>query len=207
MGLPQIKSHLSPQDYYRIERDADWRSEYFDGEMFAMAGGSPMHSLVKSNVITSLNVALRRRGSACRTFDSDLRVRVPKTGLRTYPDASVICGPLTYDDDDDDDDAKQTVTNPTLVVEVLSPSIESYDRGTKFSHYQSIPSLKQFVLVSLASVQVETFLRMDDGTWQYSRVFGAEAAVALDLIEVSIPLSEIYQGVEFEGTTVLRVVK
>lgn len=204
MGLPQISSRLSPQEYYRIERDAEWKSEYFDGEMFAMTGGSPMHSLTKANVIRALGNALHRRGSSCRTFDSDLRVRVPKTGLRTYPDASVICGPLTYDEEDD---AKQTITNPTLIVEVLSPSTESYDRGTKFSHYQSIPALQQFVLVSLESAQVETFLRMDDGTWQYARVSGAEEAVALSSIDVAIPLGEIYQGVEFTEPPSLRVAK
>jgi Uma2 family endonuclease len=204
MGLPQTKPYLSPQEYYRIERDAEWKSEYFDGEMFAMAGGSPMRSLTKANVIRALGNALQRRGSSCRAFDSDLRVRVPKTGLRTYPDASVICGPLNYDEEDD---AKQTVTNPTLIVEVLSPSTESYDRGTKFTHYQSIPTLKQFVLVSLESAQVESFLRMDDGTWQYARVSEPEEIVTLSSIDVTIPLAEIYQGVEFAGPAALRVEK
>jgi len=198
----QIKALLAPQDYYRRERAADFKSEYFAGEVFAMAGGSVNHSLIKANVVRALGNALARKGGGCRTFDSDLRVKIPQTGLRTYPDVSVICGPVTLDEEDE---AGETVTNPTVIVEVLSDSTERYDRGTKFDHYQSIPSLKQYVLVSQDQARVETFLRQEEGTWQYVSFTGMEAVATLAALAIPLPLAEVFAGVEFPASPPLRL--
>lgn len=197
-----IKALLTPQDYYRRERAAACKSEFFSGEVFAMAGGSVNHSLIKANVVGTLRDALRRKGGGCRTFDSDLRVKIPQTGLRTYPDVSVICGPVELDAEDD---GGETVTNPAVIVEVLSESTERYDRGTKFDHYQSIASLRQYVLVSQDQAKVETFLRQGDGTWQYALSAGMAAVAALPALEVLLPLAEVFAGVEFPAAPPLRL--
>ncbi len=194
MTALQIKALLSPAEYYRRERAAESRSEFLAGEVFAMAGGSVNHSLIKANMMRCLGNALLREGKGCRVFDSDLRVKVPATGLRTYPDASVICGPVEIDPEDD---AGETVMNPGLLVEVLSDSSERYDRGTKFGHYQSIPSLKQYVLVSQNQPKVEVFLRLADGTWQYASFTGLGSLARLAALEVELPLAEVFAGVEF----------
>lgn len=128
MGPPRRAHRLTPAEYLEIERAAPCRSEYFDGEMFAMAGGSPRHSLIKVNIGSEIRERLKR--SSCTAYDSDLRILVSATGLYTYPDVSVICGPLEFQDQRQD-----TVLNPRLIVEVLSDSTEAYDRGKKFSHY------------------------------------------------------------------------
>ncbi len=188
MGLPQPVKFITPEEYLRIERAAEFKSEYFAGEMFAMAGGSPGHSQLKTNVTTALNNQLK--GRSCTVYDSDLRVLVSKTGLFVYPDATVVCGPLeTFDGD--------TATNPTLVVEVLSDSTEAYDRGTKFEHYRTIPSLREVVLVSQDHPIVERFTRGADGVWGLTDARGLEATIELPSIGVSLPLAEIYDKVEF----------
>lgn len=133
MGLPQRVAALSPVEYLSIERASVYRSEYLHGEMFAMAGGPARHSRIKTNLLGQLNSRLK--GQPCTTYDSDLRIKCP-TGLYTYPDASVICDDLEFDDEHRD-----TVLNPTLIVEVLSKSTEAYDRGKKFDHYRTFQSL------------------------------------------------------------------
>ncbi len=194
MAAAQFKVHLSPAEYYRRERAAEFKSEYFAGEVFAMAGGTVNHSRVKTNVTLSIGGALLKKGGGCLPFDSDLRVKVHQTGLRTYPDLTVICGPV---ETDPEDDKGETAINPTLIVEVLSDSTERYDRGTKFDHYQTIATLKQYVLVSQGRPRVETFLRQADGTWQYASFSGLDAVAPLLSLDIELPLSEIFMGVTF----------
>lgn len=194
MAAAQLKVHLSPAEYYRRERAAEFKSEYFAGEVFARAGGTVNHSRVKTNVAFSVSSALIKKGGGCEPFDSDLRVKVSQTGLRTYPDLTVICGPVETDPEDDEG---ETAINPTLIVEVLSDSTERYDRSIKFDHYQTIPTLKQYVLVSQAQPKVETYLRQTDGTWQYASFTGLEAAASLSSLDVVLPLAEVYRGVTF----------
>ena len=189
MGLPKPSKFLTPEEYLRIERTAEFKSEYFAGEMFAMASGSPTHSLLKTNVTTALS--LRMRGRPCNVYDSDLRVLVSATGLFVYPDATVVCGPLETHDGD-------TATNPTLLVEVLSDSTENYDRTTKFDHYRKIPSLKEVLFVSQQQPIVERFSRADDGGWILTDARGLDAVIELTSIGVSLPLAEIYDKVEFQ---------
>jgi Uma2 family endonuclease len=190
MGLPQRVPRLSPQEYLARERAATYRSEYFDGETFAMAGGSPQHSLIKVNVTGELRARLK--GARCTAYDSDLRVLVSRTGLYTYPDASVICGPLEFEDEHRD-----TVLNPTVVVEVLSESTEAYDRGKKFGHYRQVPTLREYLLVSQEEPRIERFFRNDDGTWTLTEAAGLEATLRLPSLGIEIALREVYDKVEF----------
>lgn len=189
MGLPKRVPSFSVADYLRIERAATFRSEFFRGEMFAMAGGTPKHSRVKTNVLSQLN--LRLKGKPCVPYDSDLRIRC-RTGLYTYPDASVICGQLEFDDDQ-----KDTVLNPTLIVEVLSKSTEAYDRGKKFDHYMTIPALREYVLVSQEDPMMQRFLRNDDETWTLTSVSGMDRSLKLLSIDVELPLAEVFDRVDF----------
>ena len=181
--------HHTYADYLRLERNSPIKHEYCDGEIFAMAGGSPKHSRLKTNVLTELNNRLK--GKPCAPFDSDLRVRC-RTGLYTYPDASVICGELEFDDEH-----KDTVLNPTLIVEVLSKTTEAYDRGKQFDHYRTIPALREYVLVSQDEPMVQRFLRNDDDTWTLTAVSGLERSLMLNSIGVELPLAEVFDRVDF----------
>jgi Uma2 family endonuclease len=191
MGLPQLKSPVSPEEYLRLEYDAVNKHEYYGGEVFAMAGGSPDHSLLIFNFGGELRNALK--GRPCRVYDSNLRVRIRDADAYCYPDISVICGERQFDPQDAN---KQTILNPTVIIEVLSPGTEAFDRGGKWSDYARIPSLKQFVIVSQNLPRVETYLRQEDDKWQYSAVTGLDATLQLESIQVTLKLQEIYDGVE-----------
>ena len=161
--------------------------------MFAMAGGSPTHSRIKTNILGELRNRLK--GNPCAPYDSDLRIKCP-TGLYTYPDVSVICSELELDDEQ-----KDTVLNPTLLIEVLSKNTEAYDRGKKFDHYRTIPSLREYVLVSQEEPMIQRFLRNDDNTWTMSAVFDLKQAIRLQSLGIEIPLAEVYERVEFTADT------
>jgi Uma2 family endonuclease len=191
MTLPQPTQRFTPEDYLRREREAAQKHEYYHGEVFAMAGGSPDHALIASNVIRELGNRLK--GNPCRVYSSDLRVRIPRTTLYTYPDSSVICGERQFDPLDAN---RETVLNPTLIVEVLSPTTESWDRGGKFQNYREIESLREYVLVSWDKALVETFLRQSDGTWVLNTTAGRTAVAPLKSLGIQLPLAEMYDGVE-----------
>ncbi len=197
MALPQTKPFISPEEYLQREREAPYKSEYYAGEMFAMAGGSPTHSLLTLNVGGELRSLLK--GNRCAPYDSNLRVFVAADGLYTYPDALVICGPLELVPGHDD-----MVTNPTLIVEVLSDSTEAYDRGRKFAHYRMLPSFAEYVLISQKEPLVEVFFRQGDGTWQLTPVRGRDATVRLQSLGVELQLVEIYDRVEFPEIVPLK---
>ena len=192
MGAAVLREKLTVEQYLRDEKTSVDKRQYFRGEVFCMAGGSPAHSLITANVIGEFRAALR--GSKCRVYDSNLRIGIPRTTLYTYPDASVICGPPEYDPLDSN---RQTVLKPKLLVEVLSPATEAYDRGGKFASYRQIDSLQEYLLLSQDAARAETFLRQPDGAWRYLAVFGAEAFVQLASLGVQVRLAELYAGVEF----------
>ncbi len=192
IGKPQKR--FSPQEYYALERKAEFKSEYFDGEIFAMAGGTTRHSRIKTRLVSQLFNRLKTAGGGCEPLDSDQRIVIKSTGLRTYPDASVFCGPIEYDDEDLQ---KETATNPTMLFEVLSDSTEAYDRGTKSKHYRTIPSLKAYALVSQNAPQIELFERSGDGAWKLTEASGMEARLAVPSLGIELSLAEIYDGVEF----------
>ena len=200
MGLPQPKQQFTPEEYLRRERDAVDKHEFYRGEIFAMAGGSAEHSRIIANTIRHLGNRLDR--SPRGVFDSNLRIRIPRSSLYTYPDVSVICGPLEYDPLDA---RRETVLNPTLLVEVLSPSTEAYDRGAKFENYQQIDSLREYLLVSQNVARGETFLRQPDGTWLYTAATGLQASVQLASLKIEVPLAEMYTGVTFPPTAIAPI--
>ena len=197
MAVPQEKPFVTPEEYLRLERAADYKSEYYAGEIFSMAGGSPTHSVIIASAIGEL--CNRLKGHRCVPYDSNLRVFVASTGLYTYPDASVICGPLELVPGHDD-----MITNPPLTVEVLSDATEAYDRGKKFAHYRTLPSFAEYVLVSQKEPLVEVFFRMADGTWQLTPARGREASVRLQSLGVELRLAEVYDRVEFPERVPLK---
>lgn len=192
MGLPAAKRRYTVAEYLELERNSAERHEYNDGEILAMAGGTPEHSLLVANVIRE--VGNRLKGKPCRVYDANLRVAVSGPSRYLYPDSSVICGPVEYDLQDV---TRQTVMNPRLVVEVLSPSTEAYDRGEKFTRYRAITSFQEYVLVSQHAPLVETYFRQADGTWLVSFFSGMDAVAQLPSLDVRLPLHEIYADVTF----------
>ncbi|WP_433929345.1 Uma2 family endonuclease [Sorangium cellulosum] len=174
-------------EYLAREQTSETKHEHVNGEIFAMAGGTPEHGLMAVNVASVLRGQLLDR--RCRVYNSDVRVRVQATGLTTYPDVSVVCGRLERDPEDEN-----SLLNPIVLVEVLSPSSEAYDRGEKFAHYQTVPSLREYVLVSYQRRRVEVLRRNDDGTWTLHDV--RESGVAeLASVGCTLPLDEVYRGV------------
>ena len=190
MTFPQPVIRCTAEEYLRREHDAAERHEFYHGEVFAMAGGSPDHSLIISNVNGELRAALK--GTPCKVYESNLRVRIPRTMLYTYPDVSVICGEREFDPLDT---RKETVINPAVIVEVLSPTTEAWDRGGKFKNYQLIESLREYVLVAWDAPRVETYWRQPDGRWVFAAALGLSAAAVLNSIHIELPLAEVYRGV------------
>lgn len=190
MGIPQTIPYLSESEYLEIERAADFKSEFFEGEMFAMAGGTFPHSRIGTNVAIEFGSQLK--GISCQPFNADLRVKIEATGLYTYPDLSVICGQPHFVDGE-----KDAITNPTIIVEVLSDSTEAYDRGKKFGHYRQIPTLREYWLVNQKEPRIEQFLRQENGEWLLREASGLEAVLRSPSLEISISLQEIFARVEF----------
>ncbi|ETW98231.1 MAG: hypothetical protein ETSY1_19650 [Candidatus Entotheonella factor] len=183
--------NMSPAEYLAFERaQTDVRHEYLNGEIVAMSGASLAHNIIVSNLVISLGIQMR--GRPCNVFASDMRVKIPATGLYTYPDITALCGEPELEDDIAD-----TLLNPQVIVEVLSPSTEAYDRGAKFAHYQSIASLQAYVLVAQDRTRIEIFLRRENGDWLYTVAEGLEATVRLETIGCELTLSDVYEGVRF----------
>lgn len=193
MTMPATRRRYTVEQYLQHERDAlEERHEFRDGELVAMSGGTVVHSQIIANCLGEMRNRLK--GKPCRAYDSNLRVRIARGRLYSYPDVTVICGQPIIDPDDR---AGETVTNPQLVLEVLSPSTELYNRRTKFDRYRELESFRQYVLVSQESPRVETFFRRDDGSWTFDVAAGVEAIARLRSIEADLPLAEVYAGVTF----------
>jgi Uma2 family endonuclease len=190
MGRPETIRKLTEAEYLALERAAEFKSEFFAGEMFAMAGGSPVHSLVATNLAGEFRGKLK--GRPCVPYNSDLRIQVQATGLMTYPDLSVICGEMEFAPGTDD-----TATNPTVLVEVLSDSTEAYDRGRKFENYRQLPSLREYLLVSQREPRFEQFIRQPGGEWLLRQAAGLESTLALPSLDITLSLAEVYAGVKF----------
>jgi Uma2 family endonuclease len=191
-AAPQPPRRYTIQEYLRMEYDAEQRHEYYDGEIVAMAGGTPRHSLIISNIIGE--VRQRLKGGPCHVYEANLRVRIPNTKLYVYPDATVICGATEHDADDM---KRQTVTNPKLIVEVLSPTTEHLDYGPKFRRYLECPTLDEYVLVTQDQPHVQSYFRQPEGRWLFTPVMEFERTIKLHSLGIELPLSEIYAGVEF----------
>ena len=185
---PQTK--MTPAEYLAFERaQTDAKHEYLNGEITAMSGASLVHNIIVTNLVISLGTQMR--GRPCNVFSSDMRVKVPATGLYTYPDIAALCGAPELEDD-----AVDTLLNPSVIIEVLSPSTEAYDRGAKFAHYQTIASLHEYVLVAQDQPRIEIFRRQEHGDWLYSVAETPEATVRLEVINCELTLADVYEGVE-----------
>lgn len=186
------KTLLTPEQYLEIERLAEYKSEFFNGEMFAMAGASRAHNKLVAHLVRELDQQLRVR--PCDVYPSDMRVHVKSTGLYTYPDVTALCGePLLAGGQTD------TLLNPSLIVEVLSPSTEAYDRGRKFEQYQSIETLREYLLVASDRVHVDLYSRQPDGRWLLTSANGLEDTLTLESVGAHILLSDLYEKVEVAG--------
>ncbi|CAN5688247.1 Uma2 family endonuclease [soil metagenome] len=186
MGEPAHHRFTFAQ-YLMLEDDSGIKHEFLDGQVWAMSGGTPDHAAVAGNVLTLLNIQLS--GKKCRVFTSDLRIRVEATGLGTYPDVSVVCGRLELDPEDA---KRHTVINPRILVEVLSPSTEAYDRGEKLRQYQQIPSVDEIVLVAHDRREIEIVRREPDGSWSRHLAGDGETAT-LSSVACGLPVSEVYR--------------
>jgi Uma2 family endonuclease len=185
---PQTIPYLTPQEYLAIERGAQYKSEYFDGEMFAMAGASPAHNQITTNVVGELHPQLKKR--PCYVYANDMRVKVSATGLYTYPDIVALCGPARFDDNQ-----KDTLLNPTVIIEVLSESTEAYDRGKKFQHYRALESLQEYVLIAQQECRVEHYLRQPGNQWTLTETQDLSEVIQLSSIQCQLALADIYDKV------------
>jgi Uma2 family endonuclease len=184
----QVKSQLTPPEYLAIERKAEFKSEFYRGEMFAMAGANRRHNRIVTNVASALDLQTKER--PCNVYSNDMRVLIPGTGLYTYPDVVVTCGDEQYTDEHQD-----TLLNPVVIIEVLSDSTEAYDRGRKFEHYQRLESVMEYVLISQTEIRVEKFVRQKDGQWLYSKYGQPDADVKLESIDCHLTLNGVYDKV------------
>ena len=189
-ALPK-KKYILEEEYLEFERAAFKKHEYFDGEIFDMAGTSEEHANICSNINASLHFQLKKH--PCKSYQSDLRVYIPATGLYTYPDVIVVCGkPQLLDDAYLD-----TLLNPIVIVEVLSPSTADYDKGAKFENYRTIESLKEYVLVWQDKKRVARYTKQDDESWVLRDFIGEEAEIELISIECNLTIDDIYDKVDF----------
>lgn len=189
MGQPEYQHRLSIEEYLALEKETDTKYEYHDGEVYAMAGGTPTHSLIANNAGRSLGNALL--GKRCYAYNSDLRVATSRNKY-FYPDVSVVCGKVTFFEE-----LKNAATNPVLIVEVLSEETEAYDRGGKFMRYRMIESFREYVLIDQRLPFVEVFYKNDLNTWEYRAYTDLEGLIHLHSLEVDIPLADLYLGVDF----------
>ena len=190
MGLPvHNQSHYSIESYLELEHQTGIKYEYHDGEVYAMAGGTVAHSLIGGNIVGELRRALKKR--ACNAYNSDLKIAVNEEKY-LYADASVVCGDVAFYEEN-----KDAAKNPVLIVEVLSESTDSYDRGEKFRKYRQIDTFREYVLIEQRFPFVEVFFKADEKTWQYRVYEQLDQVVQLSSIEAEIAMSEIYAGLVF----------
>jgi Uma2 family endonuclease len=189
MSSAAVRTRVTPEQYLALERKAAFKSEYLDGHIMTMTGASRPHNLITANLIGEIRTQLRDR--PCEVYGSDMRVYIDATGLYTYPDVVAVCGePLLLDGELD------TLLNPTMIVEVLSPSTEAYDRGRKFAHYRRLASLQEYVLVAQERVFVERYTRQGDD-WLLTEWSHLDDVLRLTSIDCNVALSEIYAKVPF----------
>lgn len=183
------KPVLTAEAYLEAERAADFKSEYVNGEVFAMSGAKLAHNQIASNVIGEIREQMKDR--PCNVLGSDMKVRMESANAFLYPDVSGLCGPFDFYGDRQD-----VYTNPQFIIEILSDSTQAYDRGDKFFHYQTLSSLREYILISQTSVAVEVYRKQDDD-WLYRLRRNPDDVLKLDSVGCSVPLREIYRNVKF----------
>jgi Uma2 family endonuclease len=188
MPQPALK-YYTEREYLSHERASLEKHEYYKGEIFAMGGASFKHNVIQVNVLVQLGSHLIDK--KCRPFGSDLRVHIPKNSLYTYPDISIVCDEPKFTDD-----ALDTLINPSVVIEILSPSTANYDRGTKFELYREIPSLREYILIDSTTVHLVHYSKNIDATWTLAETKSADDNFSVSSVGLTIPLSTIYAGVQ-----------
>ncbi|MHB0935386.1 MAG: Uma2 family endonuclease [Armatimonadota bacterium] len=183
---------LTIDEYTAIEESSETKHEFLEGNVYEMTDFSLAHNLIAVNVIGILHQQLR--GKSCQIYPSNQRLKVEATGFYTYADASVVCGPAQFADA-----PKHTMTNPTVLIEILSPSTESYDRGKKFQHYRKMESLRAYLLIAQDSMHVELYTRQEQNRWLLVEFTEQDAMVPLDAIGCTLAVKDIYEDVEFDG--------
>ncbi len=185
---PQVKPWISPEEYFEFEKTSEGRHEYRDGEMFAMSGGTFPHVLITTNLGREIGNRLK---DECSVVTSDARVHIAESGLWTYPDGIIICGPP------ESSKPGFSLLNPKVIFEVLSKSTERYDRGAKFENYRKIASLEEYILVSQWDYAIDQFRRNAAGRWELTEIRGQDNVLEIPSVQITIPLKQIYKGVDF----------
>lgn len=185
------KKKITPEEYLEIERNSEERSQYFNGEIFDMAGASRKHNLISGNIFAAIHGQIRNRD--CEVYMNDMRVKVCPAGLYTYPDVTVVCDTPQFDDEHND-----TLTNPSMIVEVMSESTEAYDRGAKFEQYRKIESLTDYLLVSQEKRHVEQYVRQAGNSWLFMEFSGPDETIRMESVLCELTVSEIYAKTEME---------
>jgi Uma2 family endonuclease len=190
----QPKPRLTPEEYLVRERLAETKSEYYQGETFAMAGASERHNSIVINLVLSLGASLRQRN--CKIYSSDMRLLVNDTALYTYPDVMAVCGkPILADAQGD------VLTNPVLIIEVLSESTKDYDRGGKFHQYMRIPSLQEYLTVSQTEMMIDRSVRQGLDSWLIRKFTPANGTVPIECLGVELDFTDVYDKIEFDQPT------
>ena len=185
---------LTGEEYLAFDRESEIRHEFVDGEIFALSGASRAHNLIGTNMVAALHPRLRRRG--CEIYANDMRTRISIADVYTYPDLVIVGGEPEFADE-----AGDVLENPKVIVEILSPSTEGYDRGRKAMYYRSLPSLEAYLLVAQEEAHVELYTRHDGDHWLLTEASGLGASLELSPIGVELALTEIYDGIPQLGVT------
>ena len=194
MGVPEKieKRYYTFEEYLKLEALAEEKSEYHSGNIVTMAGGTRNHSLITSNTSTALNIALDKMGKDCIVYSPDVLVRIDKFNKGLYPDVSVVC-------EDNEEENPNILTNPILLIEVLSKSSKDYDRGAKFEYYRSIPSFQEYMIIYQTTPKVQTWYKEEENLWRIGNAEGLDAVVNLHSIGITIALKDIYKKItQFE---------
>lgn len=181
------KSKLSVEEYLQFEKASRDKHEYFKGEIFAMAGAGARHNVIFSNFFISIGMQLK--GKPCKPYGSDLRIHIPENSLFTYPDISIICGEIIPSQIDAD-----TAVQPTVIIEILSPSTRNYDQGIKFKLYREIPTLKEFITIDSESIGIEAYRINSQGNWELKDHRSIDETLTIPTVGLSLSLKEIYEG-------------
>lgn len=188
-----IQPRYTLEEYFELERNSEEKYEFFNGEVFCMSGVQPEHAIIERNLMLTLSTRLASRG--CQAFPASLRVKTPGLPAYRYPDLSIVCEQRRYEDIG----GLRALTNPILIVEVLSPSTEAFDRGDKFTYYKSIATFREYLLVAQHRPHVTHYVKQDDGRWSYEELNELSDTVSLATVACELPLREVYRSVEFSS--------
>jgi Uma2 family endonuclease len=189
----------TPEEYLALEEQSETRNEYHDGEIVPMTGGTVNHNCIIVNLVAFLKFAFRGQNKSL--FTSDVRLWIPESNRYTYPDVQIICGEVGYYEN-----RKDTIINPTVIIEVLSQSTEVYDKGDKFKFYRSIPSFQEYIMINQYQYEVEQYVKTENDKWLVSYLESEEAVLSLNSVEFDIPLLDLYEGVKLESIKTKEIV-